>query len=104
MESPLTSAFWKRLSIRYAILLVATGLLLNTFVERHSFLRLGIQSVPFDFGWGDLVFSVLAFAVTGSGLILFLASLVKDPMKEQLWSSLLLSVLISVPLSTLYGG
>jgi hypothetical protein len=92
--------------IAHAALLVAAGLLLNAFLERHSFSKVGETAMQYPFGGrGDLLLPILAFMVTASGLAYLLVVLFRHRAEKQSFlANLLWALPISVLLTVVYGA
>jgi hypothetical protein len=92
-------------SIAYAALLVAAGLLLNAFLERHSFLKIGETAMQNHFGgWGDLLLPILAFMMSASGLAYLVVLLFRHRAERQSFlANLLWAFPISILLTVVYG-
>ena len=105
MTNPLAPpGLGRRVGIRYAGILLVAGSLINFFVERHSFLRVGVVSLPHHFGgWGDFVFPMIAIWLTSSGAVLLIVSLVPRRTQRAFGVDLFLALLISAPLTLFYG-
>jgi hypothetical protein len=105
MNSLRFKAVWGNPKMRWATFGVLTGLLLNYILEHHSFLPLGVLSPRLYLGgWLDsLLLPTVAFFLASTGIILFLVALARRSIHGNLLRDLFLAVLISIPLTGLYG-
>jgi hypothetical protein len=83
----------RRRSVRIAVLILLLGLLLDWAVEQYGF-----------GDWPDLFVTTAAFFLVVTGIALFTIGLVRRSDLKNLWRPLLLTLIVSVPLTILYGA